>query len=79
LPLHIDSALDAVIDAVLDSVLYSLRYPAPEHLEVTSLGVVGGVGVIAAGAGAIEDLEALLVAVGCLADEVLEGLRGDES
>ena len=41
--------------------------------------MVGGVGVIAAGAGAIEDLEALLVAVRGLADKVLEGLRGDEA
>ena len=56
-----------------------LRNPTPEHLEVASLGVVGGVGVVAAGAGAIEDLEALLVAVRGLADEVLEGLRGDEA
>ena len=77
LPLHIDSALDAVIDADLDSVLYTLRNPTPEHLEVASLGVVGGVRVVAARAGAIEDLEALLVAVGGLAHEVLEGLRGD--
>jgi len=73
----IDSALDAVIDADLDSVLYSLRHPTPENLEVASLGVVGGVGVVAAGAGAIEDLEALLVAVRGLAHEVLEGLGGD--
>ena len=48
--------------------------PAPEHLEVASLGVVGGVGVVAAGTGAIEDLQALLVAVRGLADKVLEGL-----
>ena len=53
--------------------------PTPQHLEVTSLWVVGGVGVIAAGSGAIENLEALLVAVSGLADEVLEGLGGDEA
>jgi len=35
--------------------------------------------VIAAGSGAIEDLEALLVAVGGLAHEVLEGFGGDQA
>ena len=67
----------STLSSIQSSIL--LRNPTPQHLEVTSLGVVGGVGVIAAGAGAIEDLEALLVAVRGLADEVLEGLRGDES
>ena len=35
--------------------------------------------MIAAGAGAIEDLKSLLVAVRGLADELLEGFRGDEA
>jgi hypothetical protein len=40
--------------------------------------VIRGVRVIATGAGTIKDLEALLVTMGGLADEVFEGFRGDE-
>ncbi len=54
---------------------HTSHHPRPQHLEVAAFGAVGIDGMVDAGAGAVEDLQAAVEPVRALDDAFLKGLQ----